>query len=168
MRPFEILLLLPLIPFILWPLFTASRPRWVLLLTVTAVFPILIHLATEQFRWQMVPAYGLTMSVITSAGYLLLTGKPAGSGKRWPSILLSLLGIIWAAFAIFLPTALPVPILPSPTGPYQIGTISTHLIDPSREEIVTTAVGDSRELMAQIWYPAVVDEQSSPAPIWKR
>ena len=109
MRPFETLLLLPLIPFILWPLFAPTRPRWLLLLTVTAVFPLLIHLATEQFRWQMVPAYGLTMIIIASAGYLLLTGKPADVGKRWLSILLSLLGIIWAAGAIFLPTALPVP-----------------------------------------------------------
>ena len=164
MRLFELLLLLPLIPFILWPIITPSRPRWVQFLALTAVFPLLIHLLQEQFRWQMVPAYGLTVLIIIIAGYQLRNPKPATSGRRWLSILLSLLGIIWAAFAFFLPTALPVPALPSPTGLYQIGTISTHLIDTSREEIHTTAVNDSRELMAQIWYPAIVDEQSTPAP----
>lgn len=163
MRPFELLLLIPLIPFLIWPFIAPSRPRWVLLLTVTAVFPLLIHLIVEQFRWQMVPAYGLTVLLIAVAGYQLLRPKPA-TGKRWISILLSLLGIGWAAIAILLPTALPVPALPTPTGPYQIGTFSTHLIDSSRAEVHTTAVDDSRELMAQVWYPATVDDQSTPAP----
>ena len=124
MRPFELLLLLPLIPFILWPLFAPIRPRW--LLTVTAVFPLLIHLAIEQFRWQMVPAYGLTMSVITSADYLLLKGKPVAIGKRWLSILLSLLGIIWAAFAI-LSANQP---FPSPSCPPRLGHTKSGQFQP--------------------------------------
>jgi len=163
MRPFELLILIPLLPFILWPIIAPSRPRWVLLLALTAVFPLIIHLILEQFRWQMVPAYALTAVIIAVAGYQLLKFNPT-TGKRWLSILFSLLGLLWIAFAFFLPTALPVPTLPTPTGPYQIGTISTHLTDSSREEIHTTAVNDSRELMAQIWYPAVIDAQSTPAP----
>ncbi|MBM2618316.1 hydrolase [Actinoplanes sp. LDG1-06] len=43
--------------------------------------------------------------------------------------------------------------LPAPTGPLPIGTVSLHLVDPSRPDPWVPAE-KHRELMAQIWYPA--------------
>ncbi|MFF8381606.1 alpha/beta hydrolase family protein [Streptomyces sp. NPDC015661] len=47
------------------------------------------------------------------------------------------------------------PVLPTPTGPYPVGTVSVYLEDVSRRD---PWVGDvpTRELMISIWYPAAV------------
>ena len=44
-------------------------------------------------------------------------------------------------------------VLPSPTGPYQIGRMSFHWKDNEREELETKAPGDKRELMVHLFYP---------------
>jgi predicted dienelactone hydrolase len=43
--------------------------------------------------------------------------------------------------------------LPAPTGPYPVGTVDLHLVDPSRPDPVA-GPGHYRELMASVWYPA--------------
>ncbi|WP_329367513.1 acetylhydrolase [Streptomyces sp. NBC_00669] len=43
--------------------------------------------------------------------------------------------------------------LPAPTGPYPVGTVQLHLVDPSRPDPVA-GPGRHRELMASVWYPA--------------
>src|SRR6201996_1721513 len=43
--------------------------------------------------------------------------------------------------------------LPAPTGPYQVGTTSLHLIDRSRPNPWTSSP-PYRELMVSVWYPA--------------
>jgi dienelactone hydrolase len=45
-------------------------------------------------------------------------------------------------------------LLPIPSGPYRVGTVSYHWIDRTREEQWTKDPNDFRELMVQIWYPA--------------
>jgi predicted dienelactone hydrolase len=44
-------------------------------------------------------------------------------------------------------------ILPAPTGPYPLGTMSLHLIDKSRPDPAADP-GSYREMMASVWYPA--------------
>jgi dienelactone hydrolase len=44
--------------------------------------------------------------------------------------------------------------LPDPTGPRRVGTVALHLVDVSRRDPWVPA-HPFRELMAQIWYPAV-------------
>jgi hypothetical protein len=44
--------------------------------------------------------------------------------------------------------------LPKPTGPYPVGRMIFHWVDPSRPEVMTGDPNDSREIMAFIWYPA--------------
>jgi dienelactone hydrolase len=44
-------------------------------------------------------------------------------------------------------------ILPAPTGPYPVGTVSLHLADRSRPD-PAAGPGRFRELMAGVWYPA--------------
>ncbi len=43
--------------------------------------------------------------------------------------------------------------LPPPTGPYPLGTVSLHVVDRSRPDAVA-GPGRYRELMASVWYPA--------------
>jgi hypothetical protein len=43
--------------------------------------------------------------------------------------------------------------LPSPTGPYPVGTVDLHLVDHSRAD-PWTATPPYRELMVSLWYPA--------------
>src|ERR1700755_767135 len=42
--------------------------------------------------------------------------------------------------------------LPAPTGPYQVGTTSLHLIDRTRPNPWTSSP-PYRELMVSVWYP---------------
>ncbi|MEU5594918.1 hypothetical protein [Streptomyces sp. NPDC020298] len=44
-------------------------------------------------------------------------------------------------------------ILPEPTGPYPVGTVSLYLVDASRPD-PAAGPGRHRELMAGVWYPA--------------
>lgn len=57
---------------------------------------------------------------------------------------------------------------PEPTGPFQVGTTSFHWVDESREETLTEDnMTDKRELVADVWYPASVQEDLQPAPYWE-
>ena len=54
--------------------------------------------------------------------------------------------------------------LPTPTGPYQVGTTTFHWVDDSRPELFTENPDDKRELLVRVWYPADVDENATPEP----
>jgi hypothetical protein len=54
--------------------------------------------------------------------------------------------------------------LPTPTGPYQVGTTNYHWVDESRPEIFTKDPDDRRELLVRVWYPAEVDANATPEP----
>jgi dienelactone hydrolase len=54
--------------------------------------------------------------------------------------------------------------LPAPSGPYQVGTISYHWIDQTREEQWTVDTHDFRELVVQLWYPATNQVGAREAP----
>ena len=52
---------------------------------------------------------------------------------------------------------------PETTGPYEVGVVTRHLIDESRDETFTPDdPNDKRELMVDIWYPAEVPEGAEP------
>ena len=46
--------------------------------------------------------------------------------------------------------------LPESTGPYAVGRMIFRWADPSRAEVMTDEPNDVREVMALIWYPAVL------------
>lgn len=163
MRLFEILILATLLPPLLWLIFNRSRQiqalgKWLILFPLVGTLFIVVHLLVEGYRWQMVPAYGLT------AVFLLLTMRwrtPTTSPPRlaWLGGLLGLL--VWLV-AVAVPVALPVPHLPEPTGPYAIGTFTTFLVDTTRPETYTADPNDNRELVVQVWYPSA-NREGEPA-----
>jgi len=126
-------------------------------------------LAAEWLRWQMVPAYALTGLLVviwltraTVARHLVpwrnhrvVTGAVVG------------LGAFATVVAVALPIAFPVFRFPQPTGPYAIGTLTYHWIDPARLEVFGTHLQGRqrpRELMVQIWYPAATDPTARRSP----
>ncbi|WP_230199098.1 alpha/beta hydrolase family protein [Risungbinella massiliensis] len=73
---------------------------------------------------------------------------------------------ILVIFSICMAIYLPVFQLPKPSGPYQVGTQTFHMIDPNRDEIWTKASHDKRELMVQIWYPAQNSKDNKPKALF--
>jgi predicted dienelactone hydrolase len=158
MRLFEILIPVPLTIHLIWPFVSGkANPRWINLLPLLAAVLVVAHLIFEGYRWQMVLLYLL-------AGILTLVALPAlfyfraddfhrlswlAAGRTGTLILLTA--------STVLPALLPVPSIPMPSGPYQVGTQSLILVDPSRRELYS-GKDEPRKFMVQIWYPA------DPAP----
>ncbi len=164
MRFIEILLLVSLVPLVLWPLLPLRRWRWQAVLPAAALLFLLLHIVFEGYRWQMIPAYGLT-AVYALISFIQLS-RPAQPGVptvTWKTAVGGLAGLVVLLLAFALPTLLPVPNLSPKTGPYPVGTTTLHLVDDSREEIYTPESGDFREIMVQFWYPAAPTGQEEQA-----
>jgi hypothetical protein len=136
------------------------RPLAVRFLPALALLITLIHFAVEGYRWQMIPLYGLTSLLAVSA---LI--KIFGSGDWKP--LASYLTLVLVALATALPILLPVPRIPAPSGPFQVGTRIIEMIDESRKEIYS-GKDEPRRYMIQVWYPADVKETDERAPWMER
>src|SRR5215207_7506295 len=121
MRPFEIVIPILLVLYMIWQ---RPRPFWIRMLPGLTFIALVLHLILEGYRWQMIPLYALILiqMMLSFWGVEL---------KRIASLLsLSLLVVSTA-----LPVVLPVPTLPaSSNGPYQVGTRIYELTDPARQE----------------------------------
>lgn len=160
MRLLEWLSLLLALPPVVWLLAGWPSSRWLGWVGLTAVFLTLLHLLIERYRWQMVPTYLLVAAI--GAGVLW---QWAGHGlPRLAAIILGVLGLLLFLLAVALPIAIPIPKLLPTTGPYAIGTATYYLRDESRRETYSPAPGGPRELMVQIWYPAVAGSPTPRAP----
>ncbi|MDB9884390.1 dienelactone hydrolase family protein [Candidatus Marinimicrobia bacterium] len=155
MRPLEGLFLLLLI-FVVFQLFSEKKKfqNNTLLKIAFAVF--VLHFLLEHGRWQMTPAYSMTLILVfighKKNGYL-------------PKVALISLLII----SIIIPISVPVIKLPKLTGPYSIGSLSHHWIDHNRSEWFTPEDSDDkRQLMMQFWYPGLKKKRNNRAPYLDR
>jgi len=165
MRPLE--LTLPLLTglFVMWPLLTGRRrPGWVNALPLLAFVALLLHLVLEGYRWQMIPLYLLVAATGVGGAGALLSPNPVEFRRRsWPGI--ALVGAALAlAVASLLPALLPVPRLPSPSGPYAVGTVTVEMVDATRSEIYSGSTNEPRRFLIQIWYPAAPERGARPGP----
>ena len=148
MRTFELLTLFVALFAVLWPVLFGVRPR-------RGVVPLLsllalgTHLIIEGGRWQMVPLYVVLIGV--GVGDIFFFGRELQWSRR---VARGFFGILGLALVAFLPLALPVPELPVPSGPESIGTSSVVIVDSDRTERYGERPGQSRRVMAQVWYPA--------------
>ena len=114
------------------------------------------QMAVEGPRWQMVPAYGLTLLifVVSMARARSVGVAGAVAGRGWRAFTAIGLGAAAFVMAAALPVIAPVFSFPATTGAYAIGTLTYHWIDAARSEAFATNPQARRELMVQIWYPA--------------
>ncbi|RMG94468.1 MAG: hypothetical protein D6706_13755 [Chloroflexi bacterium] len=167
MRIFEFVLLVCDLLLLLALVF-GGRWKWVWgsLMGATAVSAF-VHLAFEGYRWQMIPAYGLTAVLLLLSLYRWRKSTLPNKSHLWRGISV-VLGLIALVVSSALPWLLPVPRLPEPTGPYRIGTAVFHLVDPNRPEPYTDEPEDNREIMVQVWYPAENSANGTTVPYLDR
>ncbi len=165
MRTIEIIVPSILLVYLVWPLLTGHKRTWMVnCLPFLALLMTGLHLFIEKYRWQMVPLYILVI-ICSLAGVLGFVRSSSSMFKRlsWTgagqiaSLLLLLL-------ATALPVLLPVPFVPSPSGPYKIGTSTLVLVDNSRHELYSGNINDPRKFIVQVWYPATPAPDSVRAP----
>ena len=162
MRPLELVLLLldlacVILPLLFWP----SRAAWrgLAWLAPLACGGLVLQLLVEHYRWQLVPLYTLTgVLLVLSLPRLLQPRRAPAPVRRRRSWLGGLLGLVVLAVVAAPPVLFPVPRLPSPGGPYAIGTVTFQWTDPTRPEIYADDPHAVRSIMVQMWYPA------TPAP----
>lgn len=153
MRALEILIPTLLAIYLVW---RHPRPVGVRLLPALGLIVTLVHFSSEGYRWQMIPLYVLTPALAISSLIKLM-----GTGDWKPSA--SYLTLILVAIATALPALLPIPRIPTPSGPFQVGTRTFEMIDESRKEIYS-GKDEPRRYMIQVWYPANVKPTDMRAP----
>ena len=108
------------------------------------------QLQFEGFRWQMIPLYLAALGL--AVGDLFYLERRLDWSSR---LLRLLLGAVGMLLAVALPVVLPVPELPTPSGPEPIGTFTVDLIDRERDELWgPPPAGGPREFVAQVFYPS--------------
>jgi len=153
MRLLEIITSIILTIYLLWPFTGNKRPIIIKVLPALALFVIAIHAFIEGVRWQMVPLYAF-------AAVTFLLSIPAFFGvahnetqEKQP--LRVFLSLSLLALATALPILLPVPNIPNPSGPYQVGTYINELTDTARKELYSDK-DEARRFQIQIWYPSEI------------
>ena len=118
-------------------------------------------------RWQMLPAYALTVLflLVWLHRNFVSPGRPPEQKRRHPIVAAAAngLGALGLAVAVALPIMVPVFSFPSPTGPYAIGTLTYHWVDAARSEVFGAHPRARRQLMVQLWYPAQANSPGPPA-----
>ncbi|QDU24158.1 alpha/beta hydrolase family protein [Urbifossiella limnaea] len=147
MRPLEIAFWAATAPVLLWCLSHRDLPAWVRVLSAVATALLVAHVATEGWRWHLVPAY-------LTVGYVFLTCVWPGPPRLEVGPAGAAVGLGLLAAAAGLAAAFPVFDLPKPTGRYPVGTVTLHRVDPARADPRTDRPDGRRELMIQVWYPA--------------
>ncbi len=165
MRPLELILFLSLALLVI-PFPKAVRRRSLFIFSGAAALILVLHLLLEGYRWQMVPAYALTIILVVAGALSLQKSVPA-----WLAVLGRALGGLAVILAILPPFLFPVPRLPEPGGPYAVGTVKFQWADPAREEAYNpdpNAPAAPREVMVQLWYPALPAPNAQTSPWMER
>lgn len=160
MRPLEFIIPIILAIYLLWPITGKTRPPAVGILPAFALV-IAAHAKIEGMRWQMYPlyAFGIVTFLISISAFMHAKQDNAPAGRP----LRVFPGLIMLAVSTALPILLPVPLIPIPSGPYQVGTRIYELTDTSRKEIYS-GKEEARRFMIQVWYPSEIDQADERAP----
>jgi predicted dienelactone hydrolase len=101
------------------------------------------------YRWQLLPAFILSLVVLVSS--LVLLKLKIQLPLLFPTLAgLVLVGLLATAICSYL---YPIFTFPVPTGRYGVGTTSIDLVDNSRLELCDPTGKFHRELVVQVWYP---------------
>lgn len=126
---------------------------------------LILHLVLEGYRWQMGLTYFLfillTILTLVSFFHRNVQTKPSQNQKKrnFKKLLYSLLLLLYVLGSLGPVTLMPVFKLPKPTGPFEVGMNSRHLLGGAGADS-SLSEQEVRELMIQIWYPADVKKDS--------
>ncbi len=166
MRLFEIIILVITFLSLILLLIKLTKTTWVYLFPTLNILALGYHLFFEGARWQMIPLYVFALGLI----YLGLR-KVTHPELRIPK-LITVISVIILIIGTALPIALPVPVFPTTTGPYAVGTTSFYWVDEDRLEayspdpdlVYADPPSEPRRVMVQVWYPATAGQEGEPAP----
>lgn len=134
---------------------TDQRPRWGHRIPLVTLALILAHLGIEGYRWQMVPAYGLAVILLSASSTALRERTPSTRPDRKVLRLGSAIGaLLVIGLTVIGATVLPVFDLSKPSGAYAVGTAELMFEDEDRLEAITEDPDDHRKLVVRAWYPA--------------
>jgi len=161
MRPLEILTPIILAIYLLWPITGRKRPPAVGILPAFALVIVAAHANVEGMRWQMYPLYGFTVIMFLMSIPDFMKARQDNMQTGRPLRVLASLGLL--AISTALPILLPVPSIPTPGGPYQVGTRIYELTDTFRKELYS-GKDEARRFQIQVWYPSEAGPSDERAP----
>jgi predicted dienelactone hydrolase len=154
MRLFEIILILVVIATAAI-LLTRFAKTWSIPLTLLGALVCVCHIVWEGTHWQMFPVLvGFLLLVVWQVIPGDLRASRLAAVKNRLAISVALLSS--ASFVLLL--LVPMFSLPKPTGPYPVGTRIIYLKDLSRVESHGANHQMPRELVVQVWYPAIASK----------
>jgi len=106
-------------------------------------------------RWQLVPWQIAAVVVGAMAGLRLW--RP-GRSQQWSRVLGRTTLVVLVLAGVLALSADSVPTLPQPSGPFQVGSEVFRWTDAERPETLTASPDDSRQVIAQAWYPSDTSE----------
>lgn len=150
MRPLEFVLLAAAGLGVVWAVSPWRHRRGAAAIVVIVGWAALLGQAgTERLRWQIVPLQA-ALVLLTIAGVTVLVRGRVVPAQRLLGGAAGVLALLGAAAA----WALPVLVLPEPSGPAPVGTVTATLTDAGRLERYGPMPGEPRQIVAQVWYPA--------------
>ena len=151
MRPFELIYIVLIGWGVLQHFYKPNRRKNPELLYKVVFSVFLIHFFLEQYRWQMLPAYFLGVSLIIIY-------------QKKLSTVLKTIVFFWLIFSTLLPLFVPIIKMPKLTGKHSIGSTIHHWTDHERKEWFTDDPNDVRQIMVQLWYPAQKTKKAEMTP----
>ncbi|QJD87212.1 alpha/beta hydrolase family protein [Cohnella herbarum] len=125
-----------------------------------AYLAAIVQASVEGASWRMIPAY-LTLILLTAYLYV---GRDKTKSRKWYTVTIqTVLLTIYLAIAIIPPVAMPIFSFAKLSGSYPVGTMTYHWIDEKRTETWSDVSRTKRELMVQMWYPALEGSGKKPA-----
>ncbi|NBC05023.1 MAG: hypothetical protein GVY20_15170 [Bacteroidetes bacterium] len=133
-----------------------NRPSILIYLPFLALMLVFLHVLVEGVRWQMIPAYLLSILFFFQSIQLLKRKRDLSSyqDRKWLRMIGGISAILILVITTALGSILPVFDLPEPRGSYPVGTTTFMLEDYNRKEIITEVPDDHRKLMVRAWYPS--------------
>ncbi|MEX1038551.1 MAG: hypothetical protein WDZ96_06830 [Acidimicrobiia bacterium] len=159
MRQFELLLLFSCVFAVTWPAIFGVRPRRGIASTLMFV-ALIAQLQIGGFRWQLIPLYVAAIGLII--GDIVFLDRNLKWSNRIARGVFGLAGLLLVSSPAWL---FPVPELPAPSGPETVGTMTIEFSDPENEEVYGLRPGRARELVVQVFYPALPDSETDPGQI---
>src|SRR5262245_14133717 len=101
MRPLEIIIvLLNLVALLMVYIPSRFQGRWFKFLPAAIVVITLAHLITEQYRWQMVPSYVMTVILLLRSLPSLIKGANRNPGRGAWAFIAGGFGLVWWLVAL--------------------------------------------------------------------